>query len=284
MRKKESSVRLKEIREFFGLNQKAFAKILDMKQNYLSRYETGEHEFTDDLKLKLVNMITQKYKKRINLDWFVSGNGTMFLENLGESSVVLKKPSLGALIDQRLEEIEAKIAKMENYIKAGQPKDPNPGLYVLEPEPEYDTQVNAPFVENIAAGPPIYQADDQAVIKVPKHLIKTDPGDYYVGRIKGTSMVKAGIPDGGLALFRISDTPRDGAIQLVERQGEATVKRMREIPGKGWEICFEDGSGEVIPVGPGDEFHIQGDFVAILPDYLEKTIRPTGEPQGAAGK
>jgi SOS-response transcriptional repressor LexA len=79
-------------------------------------------------------------------------------------------------------------------------------------------------------------------------------------------MTAAGIPDGCLALFRISDTPRDGAIQIVACQGEATVKRMREIPGKGWKICFDDGTRRFIEIGPEDEFHVQGNFIAVLPE------------------
>jgi SOS-response transcriptional repressor LexA len=79
-------------------------------------------------------------------------------------------------------------------------------------------------------------------------------------------MIAAGIPDGVLVLIRISDTPRDGGIQVVEHQGEATLKRMREIPGKGWKICFDDWSGRFIEVGPEDEYYIQGDFIAVLPD------------------
>jgi hypothetical protein len=41
---------------------------------------------------------------------------------------------------------------------------------------------------------------------------------------------------------------------------------MWEIPGKGWRICFDDRTGRFIEVGPGDEFYIQGDFVAVLPE------------------
>jgi hypothetical protein len=54
----------------------------------------------------------------------------------------------------------------------------------------------------------------------------------------------------------------------VEYQREATVKRMQEIPGKGWKIYFDDHTGRYIQIGPGDDFHIQGDFIAVLPEYL----------------
>jgi SOS-response transcriptional repressor LexA len=128
-------------------------------------------------------------------------------------------------------------------------------------------------VEGIAAGKPIYQSEARSTIRVPKRYIKTKPEDYYVGRIKGASMTAAGIPDGVLVLIRYSDAPRDGAIQVVEHQGEATLKRMREVSGNGWKICFDDHSGRFIEIGPYDEFRIQGDFIAVLPEYLAQTIR-----------
>jgi SOS-response transcriptional repressor LexA len=145
---------------------------------------------------------------------------------------------------------------------------PDSDMFVSEPEPEYGVEyVKTLFVDLLAAGRPIYQSDDRSeYINVPKRFIKTKPEDYYTGRIKGASMTAAGIPDGCLALFRISDTPRDGAIQIVECRGEATVKRMREIPGGGWKICYDDHTGRYIETGPGDEFHIQGDFIAVLPE------------------
>jgi SOS-response transcriptional repressor LexA len=191
----------------------------------------------------------------------------MFIKTPEQPPKLLENLSLGAIIDQRLERIEAKIAEIEGRIEARLPKGPDSGMYVSEPEPEYgEDQEDITYVEGISAGKPISQSEVRSTIPVPKRYIKTKPEDYYVGRIKGTSMTAAGIPDGRLALFRFSDTPRDGAIQIVERQGEATVKRMREVPGKGWKICFEDGSEKVIEVGPGDEFHIQGDFIAVLPE------------------
>jgi SOS-response transcriptional repressor LexA len=171
------------------------------------------------------------------------------------------------MLDQRFEKIEVQIAEIKSQLKKKGIDGPDSGMFVSEPEPEYDEDPeHIEFVDNIAAGPPIYQSDARSTIPVPKRYIKTKPEDYYVGRIKGTSMTAAGIPDGVLVLIRRSDTPRDGAIQVVEYQGEATLKRLREVPDKGWKICFEDGSKRFIPIGPGDEFHIQGDFIAVLPE------------------
>ena len=79
--------RLKEIREYFSLNQSDFAKYLGIEQNYFSRYENGVHEFSDELKIKLIDTIMSKYEKRININWFLTGSGEMFLSN-NEKSLV----------------------------------------------------------------------------------------------------------------------------------------------------------------------------------------------------
>ena len=221
------------------------------------------------MKIKLIDIIMLKYEKRININWLLSGEGEMFLPEQSEKP---KKASLvtelGALIDQRLEKIEAEIAELKGQLKGTDKNTPDSKLYASEPEPEYGENLEkAIFVENLAAGPLIYASDDQSkYIDVPKGLIKTKPEDYYVARIKGTSMTAAGIPDGVLVLIRKSDAAQHGAIQVVEHQGEVSLKRLREIPGEGWRICFDDRTGRFIEIGPGDEFHVQGDFVAVLPE------------------
>ena len=279
MEKKDIGIRIKEIRGFLGLKQGEFSLLLGIRQNYLSRYEAGEHEFTDDLKFKLVDIVDQQFKKRINLNWFIFGEGEMFLskqekplENIPKTEE--KHPlvtEIEAVVDKKLEKIENKIAQLEKveskiaYIESRlektYPDAPDFDTYISEPEPEY-----LDYVDDIAAGRPIYASEDKKTIPVPKHYIKTKPEDYYAGHIRGTSMIAAGIPNGALVLIRKSDFPRHNAIQVVECQGEVTLKRMREIPGKGWRICFDDYSEDFLEVGPEDEFHIQGDFVAIIPE------------------
>jgi SOS-response transcriptional repressor LexA/DNA-binding XRE family transcriptional regulator len=265
------SIRLRQLREILGLRRTEFAFKLGVPRTSLINYEKGTSLPVDFL-------ILLKEKFNVNIDWFLTGNGEIFLSK-NDKKQPEKHPlirDLEAMMAQNLENIEKRLVILETRLKNTEltPESADT-MYVSEPEPDYDDDnEKAVFVENIAAGRPIYQSDDQSrYINVPKRYIKTRPEDYYVGRIKGTSMTAAGIPDGCLALFRVSDTPRDGAIQVVEHQGEATLKRMREIPGKGWKICFEDHSGRFIDIGPGDEFYIQGDFVAVLPESEDDPIR-----------
>jgi SOS-response transcriptional repressor LexA len=252
-----------------GFDKSNLAKKLGFHPRYISDIKAGKSKKPgSDFVLALINRLN------FNPIWLETGSGEMFLTPKEEKHPLIIE--FEHMMAQNVEDIEKRLSELEDRLKGvgfSPSGESDFDLYALEPEPEYDEiEQDIVVVEGIAAGKPIYQSDVRATISVPKRYIKTKPEDYYVGRINGTSMTGAGIPDGCLALFRISDMPRNGAIQIVEYHGEATLKRMREVPGKGWKICFEDYTNRVINIGPGDEFHIQGDFVAVLPDYLGETI------------
>ena len=76
-------------------------------------------------------------------------------------------------------------------------------------------------------------------------------------------MAEAGIRDGDMVLIRYTDIPRDGAIQVVRYQDKSTLKLLREIEGRGWELHYRDGSGRVIECD-SNEYETQGEFEAIL--------------------
>lgn len=66
--------RLKEIRLNSGKSQTQFAVDLELIPQTYSRYEKGEREIPDLVKVKLKNL-------NINLDWLLTGEGEMFREN-----------------------------------------------------------------------------------------------------------------------------------------------------------------------------------------------------------
>jgi SOS-response transcriptional repressor LexA len=176
------------------------------------------------------------------------------------------------VVSDDLAQIQIRLKAVENTLgiyQAGAKSLQDPsggGGFTGETEPEYEAeeQVRIPYVETIAAGPPIAQSEDQTgLVPAPARLVKAG-FRYYAASIRGESMAEAGIRDGDLALVRRADTPRDGAIQVVRYQGKSTLKRLREVEGKGWELHYEDGSGRFIPANSGD-YEVQGEFVAILP-------------------
>jgi SOS-response transcriptional repressor LexA len=246
---------IEKLLSHFKTTNAGLEKILGLSNGYIANI--GKKEIDNPGKL-LVGLTEQG----ISSDWFLTGKGEMLLSEKTKNPPLLEE--LEAIIDKR---VDARLEEIEQRLKGSYHRVEKTDMFVSEPEPEYgEDEGDITLVEGIAAGKPIYQSDARSTIRVPMRYIKTKPEDYYVGRIKGTSMIAAGIPDGCLALFRISDVPRDGAIQIVEWQGEATLKRIREVPGKGWKICFDDYTGRYIEVGPGEDPQIQGDFIAVLPE------------------
>jgi transcriptional regulator with XRE-family HTH domain len=110
--------RLREIRKFLNLNQKDFCEFVGItRQNYLSRYENDAHEFDDKLKLKLVKAIEEKYKKRISLDWLITGNGDMFLQEKEDSNPISNE--IHAVSDYK-KALEKHIQSLEKHLKCAE--------------------------------------------------------------------------------------------------------------------------------------------------------------------
>jgi DNA polymerase V len=64
-----------------------------------------------------------------------------------------------------------------------------------------------------------------------EHLIRHPAATYYV-RVKGNSMIKAGIHDGDLLIVDRSLEPRDNKVVIAIVDGLLTVKRLKKIKNK----------------------------------------------------
>ena len=88
-----------------------------------------------------------------------------------------------------------------------------------------------PLLGSIAAGTPIEAIENTDMIAVPTHMLGR--GKYYALKVKGESMIEAGILDGDYALIRRTDTARDGEIVVALVRGEeATLKYLRREDGR----------------------------------------------------
>jgi SOS-response transcriptional repressor LexA len=257
--------RLVELRKSLGIKtQSIFAENLNIKRTTLIGYENG----TSPPSVEFLTKLREIYN--VNVNWLIDGSGEIFLIPQKEEKHPLIA-DLDAFIERKLEKFESRMAQLEDRLmKAGisPQEDPDSGMFVSEPEPEYgDEYLKTPFVDDIAAGPPIQQSEDlSGYINVPRRFIKTKPEDYYAARIRGESMTAAGIPDGCKIFIRRSDVPKDGAIQVVRCGGKSTLKRMREGEDHTWTLHYEDGSERLLPIGKDEEYQVQGDFVAVLPE------------------
>lgn len=84
--------------------------------------------------------------------------------------------------------------------------------------------VQVPLVGTVAAGPPIFAAEHiEEVFPLPKELV--GDGQTFMLRIKGDSMIGAGLFDGDLAVVHQQDHADSGDIVVALMGEEATVKR-----------------------------------------------------------
>jgi DNA polymerase V len=104
--------------------------------------------------------------------------------------------------------------------------------------PDYNTTLDLPFVDGgISAGFPS-PADDFLDINIDlnKHLIK-NPSTTFYGRVRGNSMIDAGIHDGDLLVIDKSLEPQSDKIAVCFIDGEFTVKRIQIEKDTVWLIA-----------------------------------------------
>lgn len=102
-----------------------------------------------------------------------------------------------------------------------------------------------PLLGRIAAGTPILATEDvEQVLTLPTSLVGR--GQIFMLRVKGDSMIDAGILDGDLVVVEQGANPNDGEIVAALVDGEeATVKRLRRRNGK---VILEPANPALSPV------------------------------------
>lgn len=91
---------------------------------------------------------------------------------------------------------------------------------------------NVPILGRIAAGGPILAVENlEETLPLPQEIVGT--GTLFALRVKGDSMIDAGIFDGDLVIIRQQQTADDGEIIAALVDGEeATVKTLRRRNGR----------------------------------------------------
>jgi repressor LexA len=103
-----------------------------------------------------------------------------------------------------------------------------------EPTPLHDDVQRLPLVGEIAAGGPLLAEQEiEEYVAIPEQVAK---GDFLL-RVKGESMINAGILDGDLVVVRREQTARNGEIVVAlaggdETADEATVKTFYREQGR----------------------------------------------------
>lgn len=120
---------------------------------------------------------------------------------------------------------------------------------------------SVPVIGQVAAGMPIEAIEHrQEQLSLPLDFFPERP--TYLLRVKGDSMIKAGIRDGDLIAVKKSGHARSGAIIVARVNNEVTVKRLKVNKQK-VSLLPENDAYEPICVAPAD-LVIEGVFVGVV--------------------
>jgi repressor LexA len=133
------------------------------------------------------------------------------------------------------------------------------GLELTESSP-YPAAIEVPLVGAAPAGQPLLAIENvEETLPLPKGLFAS--GDFAL-RVKGESMVEAGILDGDIVVVRRQDTAENGDIVVALIGEEATVKRFYRDNGR---VRLQPANARMQPLllDPA-EVAIQGKVIGVM--------------------
>lgn len=125
-----------------------------------------------------------------------------------------------------------------------------------------------PIVGRVAAGSPILAAEHiEDVCAIPPDFFR--PQAHFLLRVRGDSMINAGILDGDLLAVHKTNEARDGEIVVARIEDEVTVKRLeRSRRGQRVRLLAENPDYDPIEVDLSQQsFVIEGLSVGVLRRY-----------------
>ena len=119
-----------------------------------------------------------------------------------------------------------KAIEKKGFIRCGENKSRSIELLV-DVEGRVPQCVAVPLVGEIAAGSPITAEENITdYLDFPKTLLGN--GEFFALKVRGDSMINAGINDGDIAVVQKVQSARDGEIVAALVEGEATLKRFQK--------------------------------------------------------
>ena len=128
--------------------------------------------------------------------------------------------------------------------------------------------LHVPFLGAIVAGEPIesFEGNGEDMVEIGANLFGDATENLFALKVKGDSMIEAGINDGDIVVIEEGDTADNGdiVVALVEDQ-EATLKRLRRKAGM---IALEAANPAYeTRVFRDDQVKVQGKLVGLIRTY-----------------
>lgn len=122
---------------------------------------------------------------------------------------------------------------------------------------------HVPLVGRIAAGSPTEAIEDvEEVLALPASMV--GEGTFFMLRVKGDSMIEAGIHDGDLVVVRKQDEADHGDIVAALLEDEATVKTLVRQNGQ---TILRPENAALAPIEVTGDSRILGKVVGLLRSY-----------------
>ena len=151
---------------------------------------------------------------------------------------------------------------------------------------EMEGTVSIPLLGNVAAGTPLEMFSVEESLDVPESL--WHGRKVFALRVRGQSMIDAGIRDGDYLIVEPCETADNGRTVVAEIDGHVTVKKLFRSPGG--QVRLQPANLEMLPlIVSGDQVRIRGVIVGVLRKYGFKANalrqpaapRPAGQPAAA---
>ncbi len=119
-----------------------------------------------------------------------------------------------------------------------------------------------PLVGQVVAGKPI---ESPEYLEGYVYVAYKNPDEYFALKVKGDSMINAGITERSILIVHKQNCAENGDIIIASIDGESTVKRYREDKGAVF-LVPENPNYSPIFVSPESNFYIFGKVVQIRTD------------------
>ncbi len=156
-------------------------------------------------------------------------------------------PSIREVSDQFNVSYAGAYRHLESLIKKGYLQPPNKKRRSMIPSVMKQENIQIPVVGKVPAGPPTIAVENwEDTLIISKSLVSGSRENVFALRVKGDSMIDAGIRDGDIVLVDPNFSYIDGKISVVILEdGEATVKRINK---KGKNIILNPANPKYSPV------------------------------------
>ncbi|MCK9265550.1 transcriptional repressor LexA [bacterium] len=133
----------------------------------------------------------------------------------------------------------------------------------LQDKPLQSSSTSIPVVGRITAGKPELAIEDiEGTICIDKKLV--DKGTTFALKVKGDSMIDAGIQEGDYVIVKPQNVCEQGEIIIALIEGEATVKRFKR---KGNNLFLQPANPSYEPIKIDERVKIIGKVVGLIRYY-----------------